>query len=222
MISCVWVLLMKKIVTIALFFILICSFLASATTKLVLEVNSDEEVSLNQVLDDIRSHPVVLYFKLGVYYFYQGKFENAIKAFGKAVELNPDFAEAHHNIGVSYYELDNIDSAIVEFKKAVEVNNNYVKGHYSLALAYYEKKDYDNAIDSLKKVVELNPLNADAYFDLGIIYVEKFRVNGETVINDLEQGVFFYNECVEINPEFPHAKENLEIVEKVMDELLND
>lgn len=199
--------------------IVLCSLFVSASSRFILKVDSEEPITLKQAIEDITAYPFVLYFKLGVYYFYQGKFYDAIKSFRKAVEIKSDLAEAYHNIGVSYHKLDQLDKAIIEFQKAVEINENYVKGHYSLALAYYEKKEYDNTIAELKKVVELDPLNAEAYFDLGIVYVEKFRKNEEQgQIEDLEQALFYYNKCLEIHPEFPHVKENKEIVEKVIKE----
>jgi len=210
---------MKKVAVIVLMIVL-CSIIVTASSGMILKVSSDDEISLKDAINDIRQHPFILYFKLGVYYFYQGRFNDAITAFRKAIVIKPDFAEAYHNIGVSYYELGDLDKAIPEFERAVEIDDDYVKGHYSLGLAYYHNKNYDKAITSLEKVVTLDPLNANALFDLGIVYVEMFRKGeeqGKIIIEYLEQGLLYYEKCLEIDPEFPHAKENKEIVEKVLD-----
>jgi len=210
---------MKKVVIMGILICVLCSLLVSAGSKFILKVNSTEPISPQQAIEDLLSHPYVLYFKLGVYYFYQNKFDDAIHAFKKAIELKPDFAEAYHNIGVSYYKQNNLDDAIAQFQKSIEVQDTYVTGHFSLALAYYEKKEYDLALSEFKKVVELNPQNVDALFNLGIIYVEKFRANNEKNGEDLQQALEYYTLCLKVNQNYPDARENKEIVKNVLQEL---
>jgi tetratricopeptide (TPR) repeat protein len=211
----------KRGILISIIIILLCSILVSASTKMILKVNSENPLTAKQAIDDLKIHPFMLYFKLGVYFFYQGKYSEAISSFRKAISIKPDFAEAYHNIGVSYHEEGQIDNAITEFQKAVEMDGKYAKGHYSLGLAYYEKKEYDKAITELEKVIELEP-NAQIYFDAAIVYVEKFRTHeAAEYSSELDQGLAYYVKCLELNPAFPHAQQNKEIVEQVLSEYKN-
>jgi tetratricopeptide (TPR) repeat protein len=108
----------------------------------------------------------------------------------------------------------------------VQADSSYAKAHYSLALEYYYEKQYENSIEELIKVVELEPRNANAHFDLGVVYVEQFRKQedaGEVTIknlNGLEQGLSHYKAVITIDSAFPHAKENADIVETVLNEYM--
>jgi tetratricopeptide (TPR) repeat protein len=207
----------KRGIFISIIIILLCSVIVSASTKMILQVNS-ENITYQQAMEDLKIHPFMLYFKLGVYFFYQGKYPEAISSFRKSIGIKPDFAESYHNIGVTYHEEGQIDDAIAEFQKAVEIEDNYAKGHYSLGLAYYEKKEYDSATKELEKVMELEP-NAQIYFDTAIVYVEKFRTHeGAEYKQELEHGLAYYVKCLELDPQFPHAQQNKEIVERVLSE----
>lgn len=191
----------------------------SASTKFVLKVEA-EGATKEEALNDIRKHPFILYFKLGVYYFHEGEFQNAIKAFSKAIQIKPDFSEAYHNIGVSYHELGELDLAIEQFQQSVSVNQDYAKGYYSLGLTYYEKKDYESSIEAIERFVQLDQTSPNAYFDLGIVHVARFReLENQEIIetNHLVKALHYYDQCIEIDPEFPHARENRDIVERVLE-----
>jgi tetratricopeptide (TPR) repeat protein len=202
---------LKKII-LAVLLLLFCSFIVSASSKFVLKVEADSQ---QEALDDIRAHPFVLYFKLGVFYFHEGEFQNAIKAFTKAIKIKEDYAEAYHNIGVSYHELGELDLAIENFEKSVKVREDYAKGYYSLGLAYYENHEYQNAIEAIEEYVALET-SPNAFFDLGIIYVARYR-ELEQNQEYLEKALYFYDKCLETDPEFPHAQVNRDIVEKVLE-----
>ena len=198
---------------------MLCSVLVSAASQFVLKVSSDDPITKEQAKEDLKAHPFVLYFKLGVYYFYSGKFTDAIGAFKKAIDLKPDFAEAYHNIGVSYHEMGNVEESIGYFEKSVDVNKEYLRGYFSLGLAYYETKEYAKALEAFNKLTEIDDKNAQAFFNLAIISVEKFREEGENNIEELKQGLFYYNKCLELDSSYPHSQQNKEIVEKVLNEL---
>ena len=47
----------------------------------------------------------------------QGKLEEAIKAYTKAISIAPDFAEAYFNIGITHNDQGKLDDAVLLFKK---------------------------------------------------------------------------------------------------------
>ena len=45
----------------------------------------------------------------------------------KAVELSPDWAEAHNALGMAYFQLFKFDNAIAQFDKAIELKPYYTE-----------------------------------------------------------------------------------------------
>jgi len=61
------------------------------------------------------------YYRQGCEYYEQQKFDEAAKAFEKAVELNPDNADYHYNLGTTYCNLGKYEEALKHLKKAVKL-----------------------------------------------------------------------------------------------------
>lgn len=61
------------------------------------------------------------YRDLGVAYGMSGKFEDALKNFLKAIELDPDDSQTYYNAGVTYQQLGDIKSANYYISKSNEV-----------------------------------------------------------------------------------------------------
>ena len=76
----------------------------------------------------------------------EGNFEEAEASYKKALELKPDFTEAHYNLGVTLKGLGKLDEAIASYKKAIKSKPNYAKAHYNLG----------NILKELNKLEELS------------------------------------------------------------------
>lgn len=176
----------------------------------------------------ITKEPSAIYFALGKHYFNKNDFDNAIYYFKKAIELKPDFAEAHLNLGVSFYYAKNTSEAINFLIKALDIKKDYAKAHYSIALIYYETKDFDDAIFHLSKAAELEPNNANVHFDLAVAYAGRFKEkesSGSVILSgleDLKEAVKHYYSAEELKPGFPHALSNAKIVEDVIKQYEKD
>ena len=59
------------------------------------------------------------YFTSGRGYYNQGKFTRAISDHTKAIETNPDYADAYYLRGSSYYRQGNMTQSIPDFNKAM-------------------------------------------------------------------------------------------------------
>ena len=57
--------------------------------------------------------------------FHQNQLDSAIFFYKAAIELQPDFVKAHHNMGVSYLEQGKKGEAYYAFKKALSFNPKY-------------------------------------------------------------------------------------------------
>jgi len=59
----------------------------------------------------------------------EGKYDEAIDSYNKAVKLKPDWADLHLNLGVAYYRKKDIPSAIGQFQEVLRINPEHAQAH---------------------------------------------------------------------------------------------
>lgn len=67
-----------------------------------------------------------VYYSTGQGYMEKSQYDMAALAFEKAVELSPDWPEAHNALGEAYAKLLRFDEALVQFNKAIELKPDYL------------------------------------------------------------------------------------------------
>lgn len=130
-------------------------------------------------------------------------YDEAIKAFKKAVSINPESHLAHFFLGYCYELKNQNDIAISYYKKATQLKYNYIDAYYNLGMLYTKMKDYFLAIQQFKKILKAEPSNYNACIGLGIAYDES---------GDLQQALEYYDKAIKINPEIADAYINKAIV----------
>jgi tetratricopeptide (TPR) repeat protein len=96
----------------------------------------------------------------------------AEREFRRAMELDPNSADAHHGYGIYQTQFGSLREGIAELKRAVELDPLSQQRHIGLFFAYYFARQYDQALEPVRKAVELNP-DFDPHFFLGWIYREQ-------------------------------------------------
>ena len=91
----------------------------------------------------------------------------AMRFFRKAIELNPEHAEAYYSLGSAYsfYAYSHgkdYTASVTMLKKALELGLNTPALYYALGAAYYEWGKYNDAILYFNKCLELEPENSHA------------------------------------------------------------
>jgi tetratricopeptide (TPR) repeat protein len=72
----------------------------------------------------------------------QGKIEEAMREYRKAISLDPDYADPHVNLGVLLKKQGRRDEAIREYETAIYIKPDSAEAHNNLAIEYYYKRDY--------------------------------------------------------------------------------
>jgi len=90
------------------------------------------------------------HFKDGFEYQNQGDLDKAIEEYKKAIELNPNYLQAHMNLGAAYIGQKKYDQAIEEFNAVVKLNYYYGTAHYNLGYVYLLKGVKEKAQEELK------------------------------------------------------------------------
>lgn len=127
---------------------------------------------------------------LGVFYKKMGFIDAAMKEYEAAIQIRPDYSEAHGNIANVYMNkgLSILDKRVLS------------KSHDNLAKAYADEGHLKNAIAEYKKSIEISPFNETAHFNLGVTYAKIGLTN--------EAGIEYKN-VIRINNNNPHAHNNL-------------
>jgi tetratricopeptide (TPR) repeat protein len=109
------------------------------------------------------------YNYLGFVYFGEGKVEEAIKFYHKALdnELYMSAQDAHMNLGLAYLSRKDYRKAMLHLEEAIRLVPDFVAAYNNLGKAYEGLGKYDKARRNYEKAVEFNPQYADAYMNLG-------------------------------------------------------
>ncbi|MGA1795911.1 MAG: tetratricopeptide repeat protein [bacterium] len=112
------------------------------------------------------------YYKMGEHYSKLGKVNEAIDEYRKALNLDPNLAEAHLNLGWSYaLRKKDYDLALQETLEAIRLKPEFTIAYRNLWWIYRLQKNYDKALETLKKILSLEPDNPINYLNLGEAYI---------------------------------------------------
>ncbi len=141
----------------------------------------------------------VIYSNRGNAYSDKGDKDRAIQDYDKAIELNPQNADAFNNRGVVYRNKGDKDRAIQDYDKAIELNPQHAEVFYNRGVTYSDKGDKDRAIQDYDKAIELNPQHAEAFNNRGVAYSDK---------GDKDRAIQDYAKAIELNPQNAKAFNN--------------
>ncbi len=100
----------------------------------------------------------------------QENFREAEGAFEKALQLNPDNAQAYFELGKTCYMQQRYAGAVKNLQKAIALNRNYAYAHLLLAKAYKEAGSYQESLEEFSAALELGCENEDTHRELYAIY----------------------------------------------------
>ncbi len=143
---------------------------------------------------------VVLYNILGAVNAGLRDLDGAIASFSKAVQIKPDYVEAHNNLGLAFQSRGRFEEAIASFRKALEIQPDFVEAHNNLGAALKYQGRLDEAIASLGKALQIRPDHAEAHNNLGAALQDQGR---------LEEAIASFSKALQIKPDFVEAHSNL-------------
>ncbi len=105
--------------------------------------------------------------------FYDWDWAGADRDFKRAIELNPNDAEAHHFYSHYLIAVSRTEESLTESKRALEVDPLSPDLVWHLGWHYFYAREYDKAIEQTEKTFELDPNSAQALLVLGLAYEQK-------------------------------------------------
>ncbi len=139
-------------------------------------------------------------------FYYKRRFDDAIKLYTEALELNEDNIVACNRRGNIYGLLaaqqknipiaeSNRRQALTDLDKALRLNPNYADAYGNRGFVYYCAKNFSAAIKDFDKAIQLNPLDAQNYTYRGLCYRQ----------TDIAKATADFDKAVELLPNNPNV-----------------
>ena len=140
------------------------------------------------------------YHSLGNSLLSSGRFDDAVAAYQKAVELKPDFSWSHHGLGDVLLKLERWEDAVAAYKKAVELNPNFSWSYHNLGDALLKLRQWEEAAAAYRCEIALNSDFAWSFCNLG---------DALTQLKDWDEAIVAYLQAVKIDGSLPGIYEKL-------------
>ncbi len=99
----------------------------------------------------------------------KGDLQGAIRHLGKALEIDPQFAEAQNSLGVKYMLLQDYTHAAGAFQEAVRLRPNSSEPHSNLGVALHGLKRYDEAEREIRIALKIDPARTKTSYALAMV-----------------------------------------------------
>lgn len=158
----------------------------------------EERLSRGMVArDPVDSHAL---FHLGFALKSQGRSDEAIACFRRAIDLDPSDSLTHSNLGDALQDRGRPEEAIASYRRAIELKPMNSHAHHNLGGVLEARGRFDEAIASYRTAIELTPTDANAHNSLGAALTRSGRK---------DEAVASFRRAVELDPTNAAFHDNL-------------
>jgi tetratricopeptide (TPR) repeat protein len=118
---------------------------------------------------------------------------------GRALETEPQDADAYNNKGLSLYNLGDNNGAIACYDRALEIEPRFACAHYNKGIILSAIGDHNGAIACYDKALETEPQDGDIHYNKGLSLAS---------IEKHTEAIACYDKALEINPQNADAYNN--------------
>ena len=137
---------------------------------------------------------------LGVIATREGRMDDSVQCFQKALVLNPHHLLSLDNLGNAYRLQKRWDEARKVLERALEVAPQDPEANYSMGMVYAQTDDTTKAYEYLQRALKARRVYPEALNNLGVLYLATQR---------RDQAVESFEECIRVAPAFDQAYLNL-------------
>lgn len=96
------------------------------------------------------------------------RFEEALKAYRRALDLDPYLVPALINLANIHYARDEIAEAQALYERAIGLDADIFEAHFNLGNVFHDLGRYPQAHECYRRALRLRPTYADAHFYLAV------------------------------------------------------
>ncbi|HCO96722.1 MAG TPA: hypothetical protein DIU00_22750 [Phycisphaerales bacterium] len=127
-------------------------------------------------------------------------FDGAMRASGKALQMNPKSAKAHYTMAYIFQRQGKFAESEIHLSEAIAIDSNYTEAHYSLGVALAGQGKFDQAVGQWYEAIRLNPNYVDAHYNLGQAMFRRGK---------FDEAVRHWSKVVELKPDDAGTHHNL-------------
>jgi tetratricopeptide (TPR) repeat protein len=135
----------------------------------------------------------------------EGKLDDALNMYEKALAINPHYAKAWNNKGVIFSKKLKFEDAIAAFNRATNINPSDAQAWSNLGSVYMETGRDNEAIASYERAISINPNRPEFHYLKGLA-LKKVGKNAEA----LEE----YEKVLLIQPNYIFARAEIEEIKR--------
>ncbi|RMD91008.1 MAG: tetratricopeptide repeat protein, partial [Calditrichaeota bacterium] len=98
---------------------------------------------------------------LGLKYYKEKRYDDAIREFETLVAANPRLKEIHSLLGNAYFRSGLQDKALEAYQRVIELDPRDVDAYENIGVIYANQGDYERAISEWKRLLEIDPARED-------------------------------------------------------------
>jgi tetratricopeptide (TPR) repeat protein len=129
-----------------------------------------------------------------------GRLDDALAHYRRAIAIRPDYAPAYNNLASTLRAKGRLDEAVAGFGRALELRPDYPEAHYNLGNALLESGRPNDAATHFQVAMQSMPVAADVHNNLGIALAAR---------GQLAAAVEHFRQTLAIEPDSVKAHRNL-------------
>jgi tetratricopeptide (TPR) repeat protein len=170
------------------------------TVAPVLAVLAPVAVIANWPLVSTQMNRAVTEHNLGAALQSDGRTDEALAHYRRAIALRPDYAPAYNNLGSALRATGRLEDAVANYRRALALRPDYPEAHYNLANAFLDAGRPEQAAEHFQVAMRSMPVAADVHNNLGIALAAGHR---------LPEAVEQFRQALAADPDSVKAHRNL-------------
>jgi tetratricopeptide (TPR) repeat protein len=137
---------------------------------------------------------------LGILAAREGRTDEAIQNFQRALQIDPDFVISLENLGSAYRQAKRWEDAQKVLQRALRLSPEDAEANYGMGMVFAQLDDTEQAYEYLRRALASRPAYPEALNNLGILYLRTHRAE------DAEKS---FKESIRVAPAFDQSYLNL-------------
>jgi tetratricopeptide (TPR) repeat protein len=108
---------------------------------------------------------------LGFAYFLERRFDEAMRCYNRAIELKPEYAEAHYDRAVALTRINDHAGAIRDYNQVISLQPDFTAAYVNRGGEYFKTNRYSEAIQDYSKAIALKPDSVEIFFNRARVYI---------------------------------------------------
>ncbi|GMH34358.1 hypothetical protein BSKO_02192 [Bryopsis sp. KO-2023] len=144
--------------------------------------------------------------------------DSAIKAFQRAMQLDPDRPYTYTLCGHEYFALEDFERAQQCFRKAINKDGRHYKAWYGAGLVHYRQEKYESAQAQFRRAISINNASSVLKCQLGMTLAKLSKNDGallqlQQAINSDRKNIIAWLEKAKVLQNMERHQEALEVLQ---------